>query len=199
MRIIDQINIRFKAEMIKKELPNIIIQWETDPGKIDFKKLGSYKGLESNFSQELLRIENVDISNETPPDDVLRNLSNIEMLEILINGGKLIPPAFIERYAIVDGKEQKVSSVSGGFDGSHRIGLARHFGFDTIPVCVFKGYAGHWFTPDKWTFEDGGYNGVKATSKVTGEVFTFREYGANVDISNSDYIVIMAAKEDRPF
>lgn len=206
MALIDLINRRFNAEKLKKELPNIVLQWETDPVKIDFKKLRSYKGLESYFSQEMLRIENVDISNEIATYDVLSNPSCIDMLEIILNGGKLIPPAFIERYAIVDGKEQKVSSVSGGFDGLNRMGLARSFGLTSIPVCVFKTYAGHWFTPDQWTFEGvaigntgADYNGVKAVSKVTGESFTFREYGAIVDSSNADYIVILAAPADRPF
>lgn len=214
MKIIDEINkkaalLRRMGEA-KNALDTLTINWETDINKMDFSKLRSYKGLESCFSRELLRIENVDISNEMAPDYVLGNQSFIEMLDILINGGKLIPPAYVERYAIIDGKEQKTSSVAGGFDGMHRVMLARHFGLDTIPVCVFKEYDGHWFTPTKWTFESGRireetaiihteYDVVKVVSKETGDALIFREYGLNVNNSNRDYIIIIVAPEDRPF
>jgi len=201
-----QISLINQIEKFKTELPNINIDWETDVTKMDFTKLRSYGSLESAFAQEFLRIEMKDISYVPimQEDTILTNQQYLELIQILLNGGKLIPPATNERYAIVDGKEQMTvpAKNNGGFDGAHRTNLARFFGLAQIPFCIFKTCGEYWFTPDKWIFEgpvireelQGGYSqfgGLRVTSKETSEVFTFKGTEINLDRSNLDYIAII--------
>lgn len=188
------------------------IEWETDPEKMQFEKLRSYNGMEEFFKQGILRIDEFDIlkycSSPESIEDLISNSdpSYLEMINILLDGGKLIPPAVVEHYAIVDGQEKKVKSPGciSVNDGNHRVRLARVFGLEVIPVVVFKECSQYWFTPDKWKFEGPRireehrsgdsvsweeYNGLRATS-AHGKVFTFKDHLAFIDDSNADYIVI---------
>lgn len=181
------------------------IVWETDPEKMQFEKLRSYSGLERCFKSEILRIDQFDISDYTFSADLLTSAdpSYMELITILMNGGRLIPPMVQEGYAIVDGEEKAVSYSL--IDGNHRVTLARFFGLDSVPVLVIKGETvQYWFTLDKWEFECGRireetkhehgfswteYNGVRVKS-ADGKVFTFKDHEACVDTSNTDYLVI---------
>ena len=197
--------IKQQKEAISKGLK---IEWETDPSKMQFNKLRSYNGMENTFNSEILRVEEYDITSHNYTDIFIGDIqSHMEMIDILLNGGKLIPPAKIEGYAIVDGVEKIVrpSDNAGINDGRHRCNLAKYFGLNIVPVVVFKAIEGYWFTPEKWTFEGPRireedktefgmswteYNGVKAISKETGKVFTFKEGSSIIDDSNTDYLAI---------
>jgi len=213
MKIFDETNkridiisrIKQQKEAISKGLK---IEWETDPSKMQFNKLRSYNGMENMFNSEILRVEEYDITSHNYTDVFIGDIqSHMEMIDILLNGGKLIPPAKIEGYAIVDGVEKIVrpSDNAGINDGRHRCNLAKYFGLNIVPVVVFKAIEGYWFTPEKWTFEGPRireeyktefgmswteYNGVKAISKETGKVFTFKEGSSIIDDSNTDYLAI---------
>ena len=212
IRIIEE--IKRAKEAINNGLQ---ITWETDLKKMQFEKLRSYNGMEEFFKQGILRIDEFDIlkycSSPESIEDLISNSdpSCLEMINILLDGGKLIPPAVVEHYAIVDGQEKKVKSPGciSLNDGNHRIRLARVFGLEVIPVVVFKECSQYWFSPDKWSFEgprireeqqhEGGfsweeYNGLRATS-ADGKVFTFKDHLAFIDDSNADYIVIQTRNE----
>lgn len=213
MKIFDETNnriaiiekIKHQKEAISKGLK---IEWETDPNKMQFDKLRSYPGMMGMFNSEILRVEEYDITSHDFTDVFIGDIkSHMEMIDILLNGGKLIPPSKTEGYAIVDGVEKMVrpSDSVGLNDGLHRCNLAKYFGLNTVPVVVFKAIDGYWFTPEKWTFEGPRireeeksefgmhwteYNGVKAISKETGKVFTFKEGSSFIDDSNTDYLAI---------
>lgn len=213
MKIFDETNnriaiiekIKHQKEAISKGLK---IEWETDPNKMQFDKLRSYPGMMGMFNSEILRVEGYDITSHDLTDLFIGDIkSHTEMIDILLNGGKLIPPSKTEGYAIVDGVEKMVrpSDSVGLNDGVHRCNLAKYFGLDTVPVVVFKTIDGYWFTPENWIFEgprireeettESGmrwteYNGVKAISKETGKVFTFKDGSSYIDDSNTDYLAI---------
>ncbi len=201
-----------KIEMVKRLKEAIStglqIQWETNPEKMQFDKLRSYSSLNGFFDKEILRVENIDIASTENIDYASQYRfiddpeSYGEMIDIIMKGGKLIPPAICESYAIVDGIEKMVRSAIQ--DGYHRIELARCFGMQIIPAVIFKSSNEYWFTPEKWSFEIGRikeekqivggtsfieYNGIKATSKE-GAVVIFKDYGTSIDDSNLDYLVI---------
>lgn len=213
MKIFEQTNnrinllnkIKRQKEAISKGLK---IEWETDPDKMKFENLRSYTGLQREFDSEVLRVEEHNLTSHSYTDVFIGDIqSHMEMIDILMNGGKLIPPSKTEGYSIVDGEEKMVrpSENTGLNDGFHRCNLAKYFGLDTVPVVVFKVIEGYWFTPDKWIFEGprireeettefgmrwAEYNGVKAISKETGKVFTFMEGSSIIDDSNTDYLAI---------
>lgn len=213
MKIFDEINkridiisrIKQQKEAISKGLK---IEWETDPDKMKFENLRSYGGWQREFNSEILRVEEYNLTSHPYTDIFIDDIqSHVEMIDILLKGGKLIPPSKTEVYSIVDGEEKMVmpSGTLGLFDGNHRCNLAKYFGLNTVPVVVFKAIGGYWFTPEKWTFEGPRireeyktefgmswteYNGVKAISKETGKVFTFKEGSSIIDDSNTDYLVI---------
>lgn len=213
MKIFEQtnnrINILAKIKQQKEAISKgLKIEWETDPNKMQFDKLRSYPGMVKMFNFEILRVEEYNITSHDFTDVFIGDIkSHMEMIDILLNGGKLIPPSKTEGYAIVDGVEKMVrpSDSVGLNDGAHRCNLAKYFGLDTIPVLVFKVIEGYWFTPDKWVFEGPRireeekteygtswteYNGVKAISKETGKVFTFKDGSSYIDDSNTDYLAI---------
>lgn len=181
------------------------IVWETDPEKMQFEKLRSYGSIERHCKAEILRIDQFDISDYAQHIDILADTdpSYMELMAILMNGGKLIPPIVQESCIIIDGEEKAMPYSL--VDGNHRITLARFFGLDSVPVLVTKGETNqYWFTPDKWEFECGRireetkhehclswteYNGVRVKS-ADGKVFTFKDHEACVDTSNTDYLVI---------
>jgi len=197
--------IKQQKEAISKGLK---IEWETDPDKMKFENLRSYNGLQRMFDSEILRVEEHNLTSHSYTDVFIGDIqSHMEMIDILMNGGKLIPPLKTECYAIVDGEEKLVrpSENTGIYDGFHRCNLARYFGLDTVPVVVFKAIDGYWFTPDKWIFEgprireeettefgmhSTEYNGLKAISKENGTVFTFKDHCSYIDDSNTEYLVI---------
>ncbi|WP_053826057.1 ParB N-terminal domain-containing protein [Lascolabacillus massiliensis] len=197
--------IKQQKEAISKGLK---IEWETDPDKMKFENLRSYGGWQREFNSEILRVEEYNLTLHPYTDIFTGDIkSHVEMIDILLNGGKLIPPSKTEVYSIVDGEEKIVmpSDTLGLFDGNHRCNLAKYFGLDTVPVVVFKVNDGYRFTPEKWTFEgprireeyktESGmswteYNGVKAISKETGKVFTFKEGSSYIDNSDTDYLAI---------
>lgn len=213
MKIFDETNkridiisrIKQQKEAISKGLK---IEWETDPKKMQFENLRSYGGWQREFNSEILRVEEHNLTLHPYTDVFIGDIqSHMEMIDILLRGGKLIPPSKTEVYAIVDGEEKMVmpSGTLGLFDGNHRCNLAKYFGLNTVPVVVFKAIDGYWFTPEKWTFEGPRireeektefgmswteYNGVKAISKETGKVFTFKEGSSIIDNSNTDYLAI---------
>ncbi len=202
---IDIIRIKQQKEAISKGLK---IEWETDPSKMQFNKLRSYNGMENMFNSEILRVEEYDITSHNYTDVFIGDIqSHMEMIDILLKGGKLIPPSKTEVYSIVDGEEKMVmpSGTLGLNDGFHRCNLAKYFGLNTVPVVVFKAIDGYWFTPDKWIFEGPRireeettefgmhwteYNGLKAISKENGTVFTFKDHCSYIDDSNTDYLAI---------
>lgn len=193
MNLLESIKNRLLViETIQKKeeiLKNLKIEWETDPTKMKFEKLRSYNGMQNIFNSEILRVEEWDITQYDYTDIFEGDIqSHMEMINILLSGGKLIPPSRTEGYAIVDGVEKMVrpSHISGFNDGSHRFNLAKYFGLNTIPAVVFKSFEGYWFTPDLWTFEQDK-SGVKATSKA-GQVITFTD--GYVDNSNTEYLII---------
>lgn len=214
--IIDDLKKRLNRLELIKQAKNAIanglqIEWETDPEKMQFQKLRSYDSLKDFFNLEILRIDQFNITNYllSSPETLFTgsdNKSYIEMVEILMKGGKLIPPAVSEKYAIVDGQEEKVETYVGINDGYHRATLANFMGQNVIPVVVFKQCANeYWFTPGKWNFEGPRireeqrsensfsyieYNGFKAISKETGKVFTFKDSSTFIDDSNTDYLVV---------
>lgn len=182
IKMIDK--IKQQKEAIKQGLE---IVWETDPKKMQFDKLRSYQMVKNN-DREVLRVEDFDITQSGRYDIFVgENQSYIEMMDILIAGGKLIPPMATEGYAIVDGEEKMVRPFSGLSDGFHRVNFARYFGLDTVPVVVFKTFIGYWFTPERWIFEAD--NGIKATL-IDGRVIKINDYGSLIDDSNTDYLVI---------
>ncbi len=213
MKIFDEINkridiisrIKQQKEAISKGLK---IEWETDPDKMKFENLRSYGGWQREFNSEILRVEEYNLTSHPYTDIFIDDIrSHMEMIDILLNGGKLIPPSKTEVYSIVDGEEKIVmpSDTLGLFDGNHRCNLAKYFGLDTVPVVVFKVIDGYRFTPEKWTFEGPRireeyktefgmswteYNGVKAISKETGKVFTFKEGSSYIGDSDTDYLAI---------
>lgn len=185
------------------------IEWETDPHKMQFEKLRSNDSMKDQFNSKILRVEEYDLTSHEYIDIFIGDTqSHMEMIDILLNGGKLIPPSKTEGYAIVDGEEKMVrpSGNVGLTDGVHRCNLAKYFGSKTIPVVVFKTFEGYWFTPEKWVFEGTRireeektefgmswteYSGVKAISKENGKVFTFKEGSSFMNDSNPDYLVVM--------
>lgn len=213
MKIFDETNnriaiiekIKHQKEAISKGLK---IEWETDPDKMKFENLRSYTKWPRMIDSEILRVEEHNLTSHSYTDVFIGDIqSHMEMIDILMNGGKLIPPLKAEYYAIVDGEEKLVipSENTGIHDGFHRLNLAKYFGLNTVPVVVLKVINGYWFTPEKWTFEGPRireeyktefgmswteYNGVKAISKETGKVFTFKEGSSIIDDSNTDYLVI---------
>ena len=217
-KLFDKTNNRFLTiDRIKKHKEAISkglkIEWETDPEKMQFDKLRSYSGIKGVVNSEILRVENHKIrSSDTNSLDIFCGSgsdlqSYMETIDILMSGGKLIPPIATEGYAIVDGVEKMVRSWESIQDGYHRMTLAKYFGIDTIPVVVFKAHEGYWFTLEKWSFDgprireetktESGfswteYNGLRATSKKDGKVFTFKDYGAYIDDSNTEYLVLNA-------
>lgn len=191
------------------------MQWETNIEKMQFNRLRSYGAMKGFFEQEILRVENIDITNNTNIDYGLEYgitgdaESYIDLIDIIMNGGKLIPPLTCESYAIVDGIEKMVRSPSfnGIDDGHHRVALAKYFGVSIIPTVVFKSINEYWFTPDKWSFGIGRireeqqkesgihyteYNGIKATSKEGNEI-TFKN-DFSIDESNVEYLIIRINK-----
>lgn len=214
MGIIYQVNNRLQAiervRRCKEAIENgLKIEWETDPEKMQFEKLRSYAEMEKIFESEILRIDQLDVSDQ---DFYSMNIftgseaeSYLDMIEILMDGGKLIPPIKCENYALVDGKEERVMDTVGGVnDGYHRLTLSKYFGLNIVPVVVFKSLSSYWFSPGKWEFEGGRirekrlheagaswteYNGLRATSKH-GQVLTFMEGSTFVDDSNSDYLAL---------
>lgn len=207
--LIEKINNRiYTINKIKQQKDAISkglkIEWETDPKKMQFEKLRSYDGLKGMFGSEILRVEEYSTISHRYTDIFIGDIqSHMEMIDIIMNGEKLIPPIASEGYAIVDGQEKMVRPA-GISDGYHRLNLAKYFGLDTIPVVVFKTYEGYWFTPEKWSFEgpvirdvtDHGYTqfgGVRATS-IDGKVFTFREHPTFIDDSNTEYVAVVEPK-----
>lgn len=211
MNSIDKIKNRIefieKTKLCKEAIKNgLKIKWETDFEKMQFEKLKSYDSLNNCFNYEILRVEEYDLTSHYDSDIFIGDSqSHIDMIGILIKGGKLIPPTKTEGYAIVDGEEKMVrsSEMTGLNDGTHRCNLAKYLGLDIIPVVVFKELDGYWFTPEEWTFEGGRireenktefgssfleFNGFKATSK-TGKMYTFQD-PIIIDETISDYIVI---------
>lgn len=213
MQLFDIINNRIdticKIKQQKEAIKNgLKIEWETDPAKMEFCKLRSYQPMKVMFDAEVLRVEEYKIHESEYPDIFIGDIqSHMEMIDILMTGGKLIPPSRTEGYAIVDGIETFVRPAVGLNDGSHRLNLAKYFGLDIVPVVVFKSFEGYWFTPEKWRFEgprirveqqiNGGtsyneYGGLKVTSKDgKGKVFTFKDGSAYIDDSNTEYLVIL--------
>ena len=213
MSLLERINNRIliierikQKEAIREKLK---IEWETDPNKIQFEKLRSYDSMKDCFNSEILRIEEHDLTSHEYIDVFIGDTqSHMEMIDILLNGGKLIPPSTIEGYAIVDGEEKMVrpSKNMGLNDGTHRCNLAKYFGLKTIPVVVFKIFDGYWFTHGLWSFEEtkireeyqlngktlySEHRGIKAISK-SGKIFIFKDYGyeASVSDSSSEFIII---------
>lgn len=193
MNLLESIKNRILViETIQKKeeiLKNLKIEWETDPDKMQFDKLRSYDSIKKYVDLGILRVEECDITEHELVDIFEGDIqSHMEMINILLNGGKLIPPSRTEGYAIVDGVEKMVrpSYISGFNDGSHRFNLAKYFGLNTVPAVVFKSFEGYWFTPDLWTFEQDK-SGVKATSKA-GQVIIFNN--GNVDDSSTEYLII---------
>lgn len=208
-QINNRINILAKIKQQKEAISKgLKIEWETDPKKMQFENLRSYDGWQREFNSEIMRVEEYNLEEHPSTDVFIGDIqSHMEMIDILLNGGKLIPPSKTEVYSIVDGEEKIVmpSDTLGLFDGVHRCNLARYFGLDTVPVVVFKAIDGYWFTPDKWTFEGPRireeektefgiswteYNGVKVISKEFDQVFTFREGSSYIDDSNTEYLAI---------
>lgn len=194
--LIDKINKRAAdMETIKriKEAKNkgVQIQWETDLSKMNFEKLQSYNNLKTLFSREFLRIDQMETPNNDDVD-IFRDIERyIDLFNIVLNGEKMIPPATMDVYAVVDGQEKLIRpAYSNGFDGYHRTKLAAYFGQRTIPFVVFKACDEYWFTPNKWIFEECT-DGVMATSRETNQVITLKNYGSIVDTSNENYIVII--------
>lgn len=205
----NRINILAKIKQQKEAISKgLKIEWETDPKKMQFENLRSYGGWQREFNSEIMRVEEYNLEEHHSTDVFIGDIqSHMEMIDILLNGGKLIPPSKTEVYSIVDGEEKIVmpSDTLGLFDGFHRCNLAKYFGLDTVPVVVFKAIDGYRFTPEKWTFEgprireeektESGmswteYDGVKAISKETGKVFTFKEGSSLIDDSDTDYLAI---------
>lgn len=181
--------IQKKEEILK----NLKIEWETDPEKMNFTKLRSYSSIKKYVDLGVLRVEERDITQHEYIDIFEGDVqSHMEMIDILLNGGKLIPPSTTEGYAIVDGVEKMVrpSGTSGGNDGTHRYNLARYFGLKTVPVVVLKSFEGYWFTPGLWNFEEN-QGEIKATSG-TGQVVTFKNSGY-IDDSTNRYLIIRPA------
>lgn len=204
-----RINILNKIKQQKEAISKgLKIEWETDPDKMKFENLRSYTLLPRMFDSEILRVEEHNLTSHPYTDVFIGDIqSHMEMIDILLKGGKLIPPSKTEVYSIVDGEEKMAmpSGTSGINDGFHRCNLAKYFGLDTVPVVVFKVIEGYWFTPDKWIFEGSRireeektefgmhwteYNGVKAISKEDGKVFTFKDGSSYIDDSNTEYLVI---------
>mgnify|MGYP000887683615 CR=1 FL=1 len=194
MNLIEEIKKRLlvieKVQQKEDILKNIKIVWETDPTKMQFEKLRSYNSLKDQFNSKILRVEDRDLTSHEYVDIFTGDVrSHMEMIDILLNGGKLIPPSTTEGYAIVDGVEKMVRPSTGGNDGTHRYNLAKYFGLKTIPVVVFKSFDGYWFTPGLWDF-DASRDEIKATSK-TGQVVIFKNRGY-IDDSSTQYLIIRA-------
>jgi ribosomal protein L30E len=204
-----RINILNKIKQQKEAISKgLKIEWETDPDKMKFENLRSYGGWQREFNYEILRVEEYNLTSHPYTDIFIGDIkSHMEMIDILLKGGKLIPPSKTEVYSIVDGEEKMVipSDTLGLFDGNHRCNLAKYFGLDTVPVVVFKVNEGYRFTPEKWTFEGPRireeettefgmhwteYNGLKAISKENGTVYTFKDHCSYIDDSNTEYLVI---------
>jgi hypothetical protein len=195
--LIDEINRRAaNVEAIQriKEAKNkgVQIQWETDFSKMNFEKLQSYNNLKTLFSREFLRIDQMDTTDNDVVDIFRDTERYIDLFNIVLNGEKMIPPATMDVYAVVDGHEKLIIPAysNGVYDGCHRTTLAAYFGQRTIPRVVFKTCDEYWFTPSKWIFEECS-DGVMATSRETNQVITLKNYGSIVDTSNENYIVII--------
>lgn len=211
MNIIEEIKKRTdlirRIEEAKITLDSLTtIDWETDIEKMEFDKL--YGGGCLSESDTFLRMDTLSIEQDPDIHSLFSSITDSErmvnLIELMASGAKIIPFTHIIESYTLDGVKMITDNIS-FIDGSHRKRIASYLGLTEIPVVVFERIGYHLFTPGKWIFEgqrireeettESGmrwteYNGVKAISKETGKVFTFKDGSSYIDDSNTDYLAI---------
>lgn len=207
MSIIDEIkkqtDLIALAQKIKENFSHLKIDWETDVSKMDFDKLYSgniVKGC-SYLRMDKIKIEpNPDKQALLSSADEIIRIANL--VELVDNGTKIIPPTFIHECFIRDGVKV-VEDVFYQIDGAHRKALASYLQLTEIPIVVFERASGYQFTPDKWRFEQkqirkktpGGHQTmgsyIEAIS-TDGEIFNITPNNRRVCVirSNIEFIEI---------
>lgn len=174
------------------------IEWETDINEIDITKLRS--GVEVIGNAHFSRIETRSILNED--EQSLSELlesgdpSYIDLLGLMLNGTKIIPPLYLETAIYLDGEPDEVKKVFA--DGSHRMALSKALGLTEIPILVYRKKQPETllFTPNKWAFENKVVeykNGVRqallhCTSKELKKEFYLNPTDWVVSSGNTEYI-----------
>lgn len=141
---------------LARGVPKKNIEWETDIEKVDFAQLRN--GGEFDKAYIFVRNETVKLESEGKTFEELINTgdhSYFNLFMLIERGMKIIPPFYVEEEFWIDGELRKKPIYRG--DGSHRERLASAYGFEEIPIFVFKenhGIRHYLFTPDKWQFEN---------------------------------------------
>lgn len=166
MKLLTDIHQRKERIAVCQKLSNALltrnapkaIEWETDINEIDITKLRN--GVESIGNAHFSRIETRSILNEYEHEQSLSELlksgdpSYIDLLGLMVNGSKIIPPLYLEAAIYLDGELDEVKKEF--VDGSHRMALSKALGLTEIPILVYRRRQPETllFTPDKWAFEN---------------------------------------------
>lgn len=175
------------------------IEWETDINEIDITKLRN--GVDVIGNAHFSRIETRSILNEYEYEQSLSELlksgdpSYIGLLELMVNGTKIIPPLYLETAIYLDGEPDEVRKDF--VDGNHRMALSKALGLTEIPILVYrrKRPGTLLFTPDKWAFEnkvedkDGARQTLlHCTSKELKKEFYLNPTDWIISSGNTEYI-----------
>lgn len=192
------------------------IEWETDINEIDITKLRN--GVQSIGNAHFSRIETRSILNEHGHEQSLSlsellksgDPSYIDLLGLMLNGSKIIPPLFLETAICLDGEPDEVNKVF--VDGSHRMALSKALGLTEIPILVYRRKQPETllFTPAKWAFEhkevedkDGAtvtrQTLLHCTSKELKKEFYLNPTDWNVNGGNTEYIELSLTNEARMY
>lgn len=177
------------------------IEWETDINEIDITKLRN--GVESIGNAHFSRIETRSILNEYEHGQSLSELlksgdpSYIDLLGLMVNGTKIIPPLYLETAIYLDGEPDEVKKEF--MDGSHRMALSKALGLPEIPILVYRRRQPGTllFTPDKWAFENKevAFESHQQITKQTLLHCTSKELKKEFYLNPTDWIVSVGNTE----
>lgn len=177
--------------LLTRNVPKAI-EWETDINEIDITKLRN--GVEAIGNAQFARIETLSILNEHGHEQSLSELmksdpSYIDLLGLMLNGTKIIPPLYLETAIYLDGEPDEVKK--GFVDGSHRMALSKAFGLTEIPILVYRRRPPQTllFTPDKWAFENKEVEDKEDGARQTLLHCTSKELKKELYLNPTDWIV----------
>jgi len=167
---------QYQNSTLLRRQPKPIV-WETDIDKIDiknlrnghgavegytFSRLGktnitefysqSFRGKQVFLSAPTIQEINENLNKQTAEEIVSSGAGRyLEIISLIENGVKLIPPLYIENNSYIDG--EFVRGATEFIDGKHRESVAYALGWEEIPILIYERLDRYLFTPDKWEFE----------------------------------------------
>lgn len=173
--LIEKLNILKERRIAEAAIRSgaIRIQWETDVRLIDLGKLRSFKGVSTpqTLRCEMINMKQMRTTIGICPlfgsDPCIGDKQILELLDLIENGVKIIPPVFERMSYYTDDVKQSEEGLCFS-DGSHRLRIANALGLDEIPILV------NYARCDTFTFDNNTIEVMDSGVRINGErEFTF--------------------------